>query len=959
MEILMELRKPQEDSELNDQNDFPELERIPGQTLTGQALADLFMVFEFLHNFGETLGFDMESLPSMQSLHRSLTSDNTESEDELLSIMTHLLVCTIEDPGIPNPLRHTTLLGQSLRQADITNANISEILRIYLYAVATGEVRQQSGINFERDRDRNRIADHHQTDADMILSSATGRNSSYYELLYETARWKLSECLREKPFVALNATIKAKILAQLCNDLLLNKAVVKQIDGSLESQSQLKKDRYLLENKIRKYRSWHMRKLRMESYEKSQSLAMEKATLIKSDLDNLKATDLCFTESSNSLTKNHSNLTNASSVDNLTDIALDADITMAEEKDEISPSKNDLESLTNGKTTPDINSLLTKTIISKSISRELDISIDTGLDEEISDVESEGTQAEDAEDLQISSEEVQKKLEKLLKQSYQTKNLLAQCSKQLRATCYGQDRYWRRYWHLPNAGGIYVESLESAQPDIFEYHRLLEEQNFEDMEILERRKILKTENEKTEQDLRNIKNELNLSDHTQIIKYEADSEMEKMEEKCVQQSKVQDDSLMDIEDSIPTAILVQKPNRSIVNEIEIEKIENLEKDELPYNKSICNGIEDVIKMEEEKENQQEQENEFDDDKSSIKAILEEDMKNNNPLTEKWFSIVNREMSLNSTEFNASMPAQINFSNISCDTLNPIQGNRWDIGNNINNFNIPCEEYSPIHFKNNISQLSLSGLDENLIDSITKQGFIKRSSSYISLNNEDEDFIDTKPIMKLEDSTIFSLPSTINLSLHNLSSYIQCDQFNPLQMTIEEQKLLEAVKTNGLPKKIDKNFVVKNLRHGWWKINDFNELNNIIESLHLRGVREKELRVNLLSAFNDNVDLSASCDIANSKRNLPKNGYAEIEHYSEWNNKIAHRVEMILLEQVEAMEDKVAGASMQIKGWLLPQKDEIDNNLEEYDSLIITIRDRILGLEGAIERRYLKPPLGTK
>lgn len=481
------------------------------------------------------------------------------------------------------------------------------------------------------------------------------------------------------------------------------------------------------------------------------------------------------------------------------------------------------------------------------------------------------------------------------------------------------------------------------------------------MEILERRKIQKTENEKTEQDLRNIKNELNLSDHTQIIKYEADSEMEKMEEKCVQQSKVQDDSLMDIEDSIPTAILVQKLNRSVVSEIEIEKIsENLEKEEIVFNKNVFNGIEDVIKMEEEKENQQEPENDFDDDKSSVKNIIhEEDMKNNNPLTEKWFSIVNREMSLNSTEFNASMPAQINFSNTSCDALNPNQGNRWDIGNNINNFNIPCEEYSPIQFKNNLSQLSLSGLDENLVDSITKVGFIKRSDSYVSLNNDDDDFIETKPIMKLEDSTIFSLPSTINLSLHNLSSYIQCDTFNPLQMTTEEQKLLEAVKSNGLPKKIDKNFVVKNLRHGWWKINDFDELNNLIESLHLRGVREKELRVNLLSAFNDNVDLSASCDIANSKRNLPKNGYAEIEHYTEWNNKIARRVEMILLEQVEAMEDKVAGASMQIKGWLLPQKDEIDNNLEEFDSLISTIRDRILGLEGAIERRYLKPPLGTK
>lgn len=56
-EILTELRKPQEDSEIVNQKDFPALERIPGLKLTGQGLSDLLMVFEFLHNFGETLGF--------------------------------------------------------------------------------------------------------------------------------------------------------------------------------------------------------------------------------------------------------------------------------------------------------------------------------------------------------------------------------------------------------------------------------------------------------------------------------------------------------------------------------------------------------------------------------------------------------------------------------------------------------------------------------------------------------------------------------------------------------------------------------------------------------------------------------------------------------------------------------------------------------------------------------------
>lgn len=56
-EILTELRKPQEDSEIANQIEMPELQRLPGLKLTGQGLADLLMVFEFLHNFGETLGF--------------------------------------------------------------------------------------------------------------------------------------------------------------------------------------------------------------------------------------------------------------------------------------------------------------------------------------------------------------------------------------------------------------------------------------------------------------------------------------------------------------------------------------------------------------------------------------------------------------------------------------------------------------------------------------------------------------------------------------------------------------------------------------------------------------------------------------------------------------------------------------------------------------------------------------
>ena len=57
-----------------------------------QAFADILMLemHEFLQTFGETLGFDMESLPSLDSLQRALLYD--KAEEELLSVMIHLLV---------------------------------------------------------------------------------------------------------------------------------------------------------------------------------------------------------------------------------------------------------------------------------------------------------------------------------------------------------------------------------------------------------------------------------------------------------------------------------------------------------------------------------------------------------------------------------------------------------------------------------------------------------------------------------------------------------------------------------------------------------------------------------------------------------------------------------------------------------------------------------------------------
>lgn len=55
-----------------------------------------------------------------------------------------------------------------------------------------------------------------------------------------------------------------------------------------------------------------------------------------------------------------------------------------------------------------------------------------------------------------------------MKQSEVQLNTLNTSALQLRATCFGQDRYYRRYWTLPRSGGVFVEGMESADPEELE-----------------------------------------------------------------------------------------------------------------------------------------------------------------------------------------------------------------------------------------------------------------------------------------------------------------------------------------------------------------------------------------------------------------------------------------------------------------------------------------------------------
>ncbi|XP_046741448.1 bromodomain adjacent to zinc finger domain protein 2B-like isoform X10 [Diprion similis] len=827
MELIEQIRKPVEDTELTDQKPLPKLNRIPGLKLSGQAFADIVMVFEFLHNFGETLGFDMESLPSLKSLQLALLNDE-EAEEELLSVMTHLLVCAIEDPGIPQPARHTTGLGQSLRQADITHANISEVLRIYLYANATGEVKALTGVCLERERDK-KFADHHQNGGDNT-STCSGKNAQFYEHLHNNETWKMSEKLRDKPFLALNPTEKAQMLAFLCNELLQNKAVIKQIEGSLETLAQMKKERFVLDTKIRKLRQLHNRKVRME------------------------AVGVIVNKSGDTIT-----------------------IEKKEGDEECNPS-------TAAGATPTLD----------EIHQEDEV-------EDMSENESEGTQPEEEEDKNLSGEELGKKLDRLLKNSEEQLQKLNSSSKQLRAHVLGQDRYWRRYWELPCAGGIYVEAMESAEPEILDVQAVLD------------------------------------------VNYKPTPEDEEMQEQNMEEETTEKKELND--EVSKQSLTDDKPSP--------EEVENIE---------IKSEVNDV-KMEV--------------DEVSCKEKLENSIKED-------LTSVKSEVKMNIDSIKSDAKTNVTSEEIKQETeVQNIETATEEIKNEENNTDEDITGSVTKTVEDKIVETIPNGDKCNHINNSHYSNGKELNGTFICGGNTEPVWFSIFPRETCDTpgsctKTIFGIAETTELRIPvfpppSSPSYDRCDSPAPLVLTQDEATQLEHLKIHGLPPAGDPKPVPEELRYGWWRVSDVDTFQALLEKLHSRGVREKELKRTTWATMESFLAITgkihvdpgntAATDLQgdDDEKDIPT---PRPDKPDDWSEQVALRVDAQLLEQVEALEDKVANASMQVKGWKLPPRSGTDEaeelekiNEVEQVSAVEQARQRLLSLEAAIERRYLKPPLG--
>ncbi|XP_067687467.1 bromodomain adjacent to zinc finger domain protein 2B-like isoform X8 [Haliotis asinina] len=906
LEMAREMKRPCEDMELRDTREFPEFPRIHGVRLAGAPFADCLMAIEFMHNFGDALGLDKDSIPTMKILQNALMNDNDEDMEEFLCLMSHLVRFGLDDPGVPNPKEAVTKLNQKITDIELTDSTLTEILRIFIIA----------------------------------------RNGKKTEM---------SDWLETQPLEALNPTKKAAILAFICNELLGSRVISGEVDKNIETINTLRRDKWLVEGKLRQLRMIQAKKCRKAGKPLDGSSNQPN---VEEDSTNMSASK------------------QGSDDEEDKDDDEDKD---DEDKDDDSGNDSDTTNTTNA----------------------------TGA---VSEEEEDG----------ITIEECEKKIEKLTKQHGLYRNKVFDASHKLRGLTLGQDRYKRRFWILPYAGGLYLEGLESSK-EIYDDNP--------EFVGLKKKADMKVEADvKKEAD---VKNEAN-------VKKEARVKEEKMETDEVKDEQVKDEKEEVVHEK-DVSTVIENEEKVVNGECDSLKLE-LEKDSVKHESLIVEELSKVVKENGENEEKKEKSNckidtnlflqKADITKlSDILKIPKRDSLKNSPK-----EVVNNvhtaltipsPISSHSTSLVSSTPitspcpsspshkteTKHNFTSI--DSLLKKETDSTT-NNTSNNHFLPPNIFPPSplikdHHMNSytdileqkpwFSILPRMPCDEQ---SLTRTPHSSNSPSVVS--NTSLSFFPLLPFPpsspgfgsfqmgQLQNSTLdSSLLSNSDTSLANLSSFKvpppPCDTPTSSSCTGSvTMEMLKPVKIEPLPIPDDKQL-------NWWRLMDEENVKDILKCLHSRGIREKNLMKNLQKYLeyacsccgkgNDKVmkfDVKKECNSPGKSKahkeaeaaRLKKIEVPRPDDPDHWLHEANLEVEMGVLEEVEALEERIFQASLQVKvsvrnGWKLPAKATEDPSLElvcrtvtdlkEHQRFPLDVaRERLLKLETNVERRYLKPPL---
>ncbi|XP_034028715.1 bromodomain adjacent to zinc finger domain protein 2A isoform X2 [Thalassophryne amazonica] len=203
--ITEELKKPTEDMCLTDHKPLPDLSRVPGVVLSGTAFAHCLAVVEFLHGYGKLLGLNVpKDIPSLDTLQKGLLGLG-DNQGEVQDLLLKMVKAALYDPGLPSYYQSVKILGEKLVELQLTRNTVSEVLRIFL---------ESHG--------------------------------------YET---EVCNTLRTKTFHALPPDTKAAILGFLVEELNGSNIVTCDIDNTLENMTAYRKNKWIIEGKLRKLKA--------------------------------------------------------------------------------------------------------------------------------------------------------------------------------------------------------------------------------------------------------------------------------------------------------------------------------------------------------------------------------------------------------------------------------------------------------------------------------------------------------------------------------------------------------------------------------------------------------------------------------------------------------------------------------------------------------------------------------
>ncbi|XP_046514317.1 bromodomain adjacent to zinc finger domain protein 2B isoform X14 [Equus quagga] len=845
LEMAKELKKPNEDMCLADQKPLPELPRIPGLGLSGSTFSDCLMVVQFLRNFGKVLGFDVNiDVPNLSVLQEGLLNIG-DSMGEVQDLLVRLLSAAVCDPGLITGYKAKTSLGEHLLNVGVNRDNVSEILQIFMEA--------------------------------------------------HCGQTELTESLKTKAFQAHTPAQKASVLAFLINELACSKSVVSEIDKNIDYMSNLRRDKWVVEGKLRKLRIIHAKKTGKRDTSGGVDLGEEQHPL-------------------GTPTPGRKRRRKGGDSDDDDDDDDDSD-DQADEDEEDEEDKEDKK----GKKT------------------------------DICEDEDEGDQA-------ASVEELEKQIEKLSKQQSQYRRKLFDASHSLRSMMFGQDRYRRRYWILPQCGGIFVEGMESGE-------------GLEEI-AKEREKLKKAESIQIKEEIfETSEDTINCSNPDHCEQKEDPKEKDNTNlflQKPGSFSKLS--KLLEVAKMPPeTDVMTPKPNSSANGCT------------LSYQNSGKHSLGSIQSTATQSSVEKTDSNNLFNTGSGGPGKFYSPLPNDQllkTLTEKnkqWFSVLPRAPCDDTSLAHAGTPTASLVTPQSqppSKSPSPAPAPLPGPSSAQNPVGLNPFALSPLQMKSGVSMMGLQ--------------FCGWPTGVLTSN-----IPFTSPLP--------GLGSGLGLSEGNGNSFLTPNvASNKSESPVPQSEKVSSTQPAAVEVAKPVDFpspkpIPEEMQFGWWRIIDPEDLKALLKVLHLRGIREKALQKQIQKHLDY---ITQACiknkDVAIIELNENEENQVTRDIVENWSvEEQAMDMDLSVLQQVEDLERRVASASLQVKGWMCPEPASEREDLvyfehksfsklcKEHDGeftgeeessahalerksdnpLDIAVT-RLADLERNIERRYLKSPLST-